>query len=59
MNHALIKEIDIMKKCNHPHIVKLYDYFIDEQYYYLVMEYIKMVNFFDILKIIYSRHYNH
>ena len=37
----LIKsEIDIMKLCNHPNIVKLLDYFENSYNFYIVMEYI-------------------
>jgi len=34
------KEVTIMKLCQHPHIIKLVKYFEDDQYYYIVMEYV-------------------
>lgn len=37
----LINEINICKKLDHPNVVKIYEYFDDFQYYYIVMEYIK------------------
>ena len=33
-------EINILKKLNHPNIVKLEEVKTDENYYYIVMEYI-------------------
>ena len=32
-------EIDILKMCQHPNIVKLYDIFDNSEYIYIVMEY--------------------
>ena len=35
---ALQDEIAILKNCNHPNIINLYDSFDESQYYYLVTE---------------------
>lgn len=37
----LIREVKIMKMCNHPHIIKYIDFYIDDTNYYIVMEYIE------------------
>ena len=34
-------EIECLKNLNHEHIIKLEDYFIDNQFYYIVTEYIE------------------
>ena len=34
-------EINILKDVSHPHIIKIYEYFNDNIYYYIVLEYIK------------------
>ena len=33
-------EIEILKICQHPNIIKLYDIFENENYYYIIMEYL-------------------
>jgi len=35
----LFSEVSILKDLDHPNIVKLYELFQDENYYYLIMEY--------------------
>lgn len=35
-----LKEIEILCKTDHPNIIKIYEYFIDDINYYLIMEYI-------------------
>ena len=35
-----LKEIEILMKLDHPNIVKVYEYYVDDIYYYLIMEYI-------------------
>ena len=40
------REVEIMYRINHPNIVKLYSHFEDENYCYLVMEYIKNGNLY-------------
>ena len=34
-----IKEVQILRKVNHPNIIKYYTSFIDEEYIYIIMEY--------------------
>ena len=36
-----IKEINLLKKLDHPNIVKYYDYFEDEENIYIIMEYLE------------------
>ena len=36
-----MNEINILKKCHHPNIVKLIDHFEDIEYYYIILEYIQ------------------
>ncbi len=33
-------EIKLLKICQHPNIIKLYDIFENENYYYIIMEYL-------------------
>ena len=33
-----MKEIEIMSKLDHPNIVKIHEYFVDNERYYIVME---------------------
>lgn len=35
---TLINEVEIMKKLDHPHIVKVYEYYQDEKFFYIVSE---------------------
>lgn len=37
----IIKEINLLKHLDHPNIVKYYDYFEEEEYIYLMMEYLE------------------
>ena len=41
-------EILVLKKLNHPNIVKLFTYFEDKDYYYSILEYINGPNLFDL-----------
>jgi len=45
----LIREIEIMRSLDHPHIVKVIDFFEDPAYYYAVLEYIAGGELFDRL----------
>lgn len=45
----LIREIEIMRSLNHPHIVKVIDFFEDPSHYYAVLEYIAGGELFDRL----------
>jgi calcium-dependent protein kinase len=43
----IIKEIDILKKTDHPHIVKINEFFEDERFLYIVMELLEGGELFD------------
>ena len=43
-------EIEILKICQHPNIVSLYDVFENEDYFYIIMEYSDEVDLFLYLK---------
>lgn len=43
-------EIDVLRVCNHPNIIKLYDVFENADYYYIVMEYCEGGDFFTYLE---------
>jgi len=42
-------EITIMKSCVHPHIIKYYNFYSDDRYYYIVMEYINNGDLFEYI----------
>ena len=46
----LKNEIKIQKKLNHPHIIKLYDFFEDLENIYMVLEYAENGNLYLMLK---------
>ena len=39
-DQKFLKEIEILCKLEHPNIIKMYEYFQDDKYYYLITEYI-------------------
>ena len=43
-------EIDIMSKLNHQNIVKLYDFFEDDDYIYLVLEYVPCGDLYKLIE---------
>lgn len=43
----LLNEIELMKSCSHPNVVKLYEIVQDETYIYLVMELLEEGRVFD------------
>ena len=47
-------EIDILKKLSHPNIVKIYEFFISENHYYIITEYCKDGELFNYIKNKYS-----
>jgi serine/threonine protein kinase len=53
---ALFREVDVMKKLNHPHIVKLFDFFVESDKYYLVLEFLEGGELFD--RIVQKKVYN-
>ena len=47
-------EIDILKKLSHPNIVKIYEFFISENHYYIITEFCKEGELFNYIKNKYS-----
>ena len=45
----LIKEVQIVKSLDHPCVMKVYDFFDDRKRYYLVNDYCKGGDLFDLL----------
>ena len=43
-------EIDILKKLSHPNIVKIYEFYISENHYYIITEYCKAGELFKYIK---------
>ena len=44
------EEIELLKQLDHPNIVKLFEYFCDDDKYYLITEYCKGGDLFDLIK---------
>ncbi len=44
------REIEVLKMCQHPNIIKLLDLFENSDYYYIVLEYMEGKDLFDYLK---------
>jgi serine/threonine protein kinase len=44
------KEIEVLKMCQHPNIIKLLDLFENQEYYYIVMDYMEGKDMFDYLQ---------
>ena len=49
-NLLLKREIEVLKICQHPNIIKIYDLFENSDYIYIVMEYLKGGDFFNYLQ---------
>ena len=49
-NRAVFAEVEILRNLDHPNIVKVYEYFEDEQNYYIIMEYCEGGDVFDMLE---------
>ena len=47
---SLISEIDILKKLDHPNIVKIYEFYQDKTYFFLITEYIGGGELFERIK---------
>lgn len=45
----LFRELDILKICRHPHIIRYAECYKDDQYYMIVMEYARHGELFDII----------
>lgn len=43
------REIEVLKMCQHPNIIKLIDIFENSDYYYIVLEYMEGKDLFDYL----------
>ena len=39
-NKNFLREISILKKLDHPNVLKIYEYFSNDKYYYFIMEYV-------------------
>jgi serine/threonine protein kinase len=47
---AIEREIKIHKNLNHPHIIKLYDAFLEGKYIYIILEYMENGNIFRMMR---------
>lgn len=45
-----MNEIEVMKSIDHPHLVKIYEYFEDSERIYIVMEILEGGELFDKIK---------
>ena len=48
--HDIINEIETLKQLDHPHIVKIFEFFIEADGYYLITEYCRGGELFDVIK---------
>ena len=46
---AILNEINILKKIDHPNIVKIFEFFITKEYYYILMEYCEGGELYDLI----------
>ena len=46
----LKREIEVLKICQHPNIIRFYDVFENSDYIYIVMEYLKGGDFFSYIE---------
>jgi calcium/calmodulin-dependent protein kinase I len=53
---ALLDEVSILKELKHPHIIRLYDFFVDANTYYLILERMDGGELFD--RIVAKAYYN-
>ena len=47
---AIINEIELLKQLDHPNIVKIFEYFIDNEGYYLITELCSKGELFDVIR---------
>jgi calcium-dependent protein kinase len=52
---TLLNEIEVLKKLDHPNILKVYEFYQDETNYYIIMEYCAGGELFD--RIVNTKHY--
>ncbi len=43
----LLQEIEVLKELDHPHIVRIYEYYIDAKHVYIISEYLDGSELFD------------
>ena len=48
-DQSFLKEIEILMKVEHPNIIKIYEYYVDEINYYLIIEYVSGGELFDFI----------
>ena len=46
----VLTEIDILERCDHPNIIKYYDYYENSEYFFINLEYLKLGNLTTFLK---------
>lgn len=49
---TIYDELNVLKSLDHPGIVKIFEYFQDENYVYIIMEYLKGGSVYDRMKAI-------
>ena len=49
-NRSVLNEVDILKTLDHPNVLKIFEYFEDDRYYYIVMEHCREGDLFDSLE---------
>ena len=54
LGREIRNEIDILKKLSHPNIVKIYEFYVSENHYYIITEYCKEGELFSYIKNKYS-----
>ena len=48
-NQPIDNEIDILSICDHPNIQKIYEYFNDGKFFYIILEYVKGKNIYQFI----------
>ena len=48
-DQSFLKEIEILMKLEHPNIIKIFEYYVDEINYYLIIEYVSGGELFDFI----------
>ena len=46
----IMNEVEILKEVDHPHVVKIYEYFEDLQHIFIIMEFLEGGELFDKIK---------